>query len=251
MMIEELYPAMFKRKSVRKFQQEALDERMIQSILERAKEFIALDVTIKTDMQSMGSGSVKGLFSIKAPHYLLFFSEEKDGYLENAGFILQQMDLLLSASGIGSCWLGLAKPTDKNLKNSALGYVVALAIGKPSEPLHRQSEAEFKRKVLKEIVKGETHASIMEAVRLAPSGTNSQPWFFVEKENILRAFCVKKGILKALFYDRLNRIDMGIALCHLWIAATHHGYQADFFQEDLKAEEIPAGYEYIYSVKLK
>ncbi len=77
------------------------------------------------------------------------------------------------------------------------------------------------------------------------------PGFFVEKENVLSAFCVKKGTLKALFYDRLNRMDMGIALCHLWIAATHHGYQADLFQEDLKAEEIPAGYEYTYSAKLR
>ena len=46
----------------------------------------------------------------EAPHFLAFFSEVKDGYAANAGFMMQQMDLFLSANGIGSCWQGGPKP---------------------------------------------------------------------------------------------------------------------------------------------
>jgi hypothetical protein len=40
----------------------------------------------------------RGMFNIKAPHYLVFRSEEKDGAYENIGFIGQQMDLFFSES---------------------------------------------------------------------------------------------------------------------------------------------------------
>jgi len=39
-------------------------------------------------------------------------------------------------NGIGACWLGAAKPGEK--MESALPYVIALAFGKPAEPLHRE-----------------------------------------------------------------------------------------------------------------
>ncbi len=247
---EKLYPAIFKRKSVRRFQQEKLDEETLRELMENTTKLTSLDSNIKTEFKLMDSGSVKGLLSIKAPHYLLFFSEDKEGHLINAGFLMQQMDLLLSSLGIGACWLGLAKPTDKKLKSSGMPFVISLALGKPSEPAHRESRSEFKRKKLSEIFQGEKYASLMEAVRLAPSGTNSQPWYFVEKDNVIHAFCIKKGKIKALLYERMNQIDMGIALCHLWVAAIHDGMQIDFFRASLTEEEIPKNYTYTYSAKI-
>ncbi len=45
---------------------------------------------------------------------MIISSENTEGYLMNIGFIFQQMDLYLSSIGLGSCWLGMAKPTEKN-----------------------------------------------------------------------------------------------------------------------------------------
>lgn len=250
-MQEAYYSAIFKRKSSRKFTQERVQEEKIQSILQSIEELTPLENDIKTEIKIMDADSMKGLLAIKAPHYVLFYSEEKPNDLENAGFLLQQVDLMLSDMGIGSCWLGLGKPTEKAVGKDGMNYVIALAIGPTSEPVHRQSKAEFKRKKMEEIYQGSHFSSIMEAVRLAPSGTNSQPWFFVEEENTLHAFCAKKGKLKAMLYERINRMDMGIGLCHLWLAGLAEGYEVDLFREVSEKEPTLPNYEYTYSASLK
>ncbi|SDZ15934.1 nitroreductase family protein [Tindallia californiensis] len=251
MMQETYYSWIFKRKSSRKFIQEGLKEERIQSILEAMEGLTPLESDIKTEIKIMDADSMKGLLAIKAPHYVLIYSEEKPNNLENAGFLLQQVDLMLSAMGIGSCWLGLGKPTEKAVGKDGMNYVIALAIGPTAEPVHRQSTTEFKRKKREEIYRGNHFSSVVEALRLAPSATNSQPWFLVEEENNLHAFCVKKGKLKAMFYEEINRIDMGIGLCHLWLAGLAEGYEVHLFRERAEKEPTLPNYEYTYSASFK
>ncbi|MCL2775987.1 MAG: nitroreductase, partial [Oscillospiraceae bacterium] len=85
---------------------------------------------------------------------------------------------------------------------------------KPHENPYR-SLSEFKRRPLGEI--SDTGDKRLEAARLAPSGINSQPWYFVGEGNIFHVYCVKHGAVKALIYERMNKIDMGIALAHLYV----------------------------------
>ncbi len=42
---------------------------------------------------------------IEAPHYLIFLSEEKDYYIENAGYRVQDTMLKAWSLGIASCWI--------------------------------------------------------------------------------------------------------------------------------------------------
>ncbi|MCR5262823.1 MAG: nitroreductase [Clostridiales bacterium] len=74
-------------------------------------------------------------------------------------------------------------------------------------------------------------AGVFEAVRLAPSAVNKQPWRIV--------LCSDK----AHFYEKRNRgyddgawdiqkIDMGIALCHFEIAATESGHSVSLVTTD-------------------
>ena len=65
--------------------------------------------------------------------------------------MLQQMDLFLSANGIGSGWQGMPRLTKEILNTSKLEFVILLAFGKPKERLHRETVSEFKRKPLREI----------------------------------------------------------------------------------------------------
>ena len=148
--------------------------------------------------------------SIGITYYLLFYSEEKDGSLENIGFIGQQMDLFLSGSGLGSCWQGMAKPEGKD--ESALPFVICMAFGKSAEPLHREI-SDFKRKPLDEISEGDDER--LEAARLAPSGMNAQNWHFVAESGKIHCYRKKPSALRGLMTNRLSHIDMGIALCHI------------------------------------
>ncbi len=73
---------------------------------------------------------------------------------------------------------------------------------------------------------------VLEAVRLAPSAVNKQPWrvvvcgekvHFYEKHN--------RGYVSSNDWD-IQKIDMGIALCHFELAAEECGFNVTFEIED-------------------
>lgn len=245
---EILYDVIFKRKSVRKYGETALDKKTLEDISSYFATIKPMYKDIKIEMRIVKEESVKNLLPIKAPYYILVSSENKEGYLTNAGFMLQQVDLFLSAKGLGSCWVGMAKPKKKIIKDSELEYVIALAFGNPAENLHREDLSEFKRKNIEEIRDANEEDELIETARLAPSATNSQPWFFRIDNSRIHAYCIKSNFIKAIVYKKMNQIDMGIAICHLWIAAKHCDNDLKFTIDKEAAENPPEGYYYITSL---
>lgn len=249
--MNDIYEAIFSRMSVRKFKKEKLNGETLETVERLFGELKPLDESIKTRLEISTDSRVSGLFSIKAPHYLLFFSEEKPGYLPNAGFMLQQMDLRLSAMGIGACWLGFAKPSGEAPKASSLEFVITLAFGEAVGEVHRKDRSQFRRKEITEICRGDQHLDLIEAARLAPSATNSQPWFFVSKREKIDLYCVKPGFIKTLFYKRLNEIDSGIALLHLFVAAERAGLAPKIVIDRDAMDNPPEGYYYVRSIEVE
>ena len=197
-----------KRKSVRKFDMNSLPTETLEAVraqIERVKPLYP-DIRYSINIAS----KTKGAFNIKAPHYLVFNSAEVDSAPENIGFIGQQLDLWLCASGLGSCWLGVAKP--EKSEPAALPHAICIAFGNPAEPLHREL-SQFRRKPLAQISEGTDNR--LEAARLAPSGMNRQNWFFAVDGEQIHCYRKKPGPVSKLFFDRLESIDMGIAICHI------------------------------------
>ena len=197
-----------KRKSIRKFDMTALDADTLGKVQSFVDSVTPLVSGIRYSITF--AEKTKGMFNIKAPHYLVFKSETTEGSYENIGFIGQQIDLFLAESGLGSCWLGLAKQIDG--EKSELPHVICMAFGKPAEPLYRDL-SEFKRKPLKTISEGSD--ARIEAARLAPSGMNRQNWFFVADNGKIHCYRKKPDIISGLFFDKLEAIDIGIAICHI------------------------------------
>jgi nitroreductase len=225
-----------KRKSVRKYDMTPLDAVVLDKVKAQISKVKPLypDIEYSIDITS----KTKGLFNIKAPHYLVFRSEIKDGAYENIGFIGQQLDLFLSESMIGSCWLGVTKPSEK--EDSTLPPMICISFGNSAEPVHREL-SEFKRKPLAEICEGTDER--LEAARLAPSATNSQNWYFVAEDGKIHCYRKKSGSLLRTLYNRLHAIDMGIAICH--IAQESDSFE---FVQDSKALSID-GYVYAGTVQ--
>jgi nitroreductase len=242
---DDLYTFIFKRKSIRKFHAEPLDEMALSDIRSFLGTITPMLPDIKIETRILDSSTVKGLSRTNAPHFLAFFSEPKDGYLVNAGFMLQQLDLYLSSKGIGSCYQGLAKVA-KGIDSPAGLFIILISFGKPSEQIYRKSVAEFKREPVAKISTVKGMDDIIEAARLAPSGINNQPWFFTGGDGMIHSYCEK-----ALIGDSMNRINMGIALCHLWVAARHLGKVPEFKWDEVGAENVPKGHYYISSVEMK
>jgi len=244
----KLYEAIFSRRSIRKYDMISLSEEALKSIREYADSVKPLDESIPYEFTYLGTDDVKNILPVKAPHYICLYSQKKGNYLMNAGFMLQQIDLYLSASNLASCWLGMAKPSKgvPQLHND-LEYVIMLAFGNTAEPIHRADTSEFKRKSMSSISSIVNRDELLEPVRLAPSASNTQPWFFSEKAGVITVSREKLSFIKAPLYDKMNQIDIGIALCHLWLSLDHQGKGASY---DYKKAEAPSGYEFMANISI-
>ncbi|HEX3013249.1 MAG TPA: nitroreductase family protein [Methanobacterium sp.] len=249
----EFYSCIFKRKSIRNYDLTPLDDSILAEISEYLPSLNPMYNDIKTELKIVSPAYVKRRMMKKAPHYIAIFSEVKEGYLTNIGFMLQQADLFFSANGIGSCWQGIPAPTKELLNSSNLKFVIFIAFGKPKDPesLHRNSVSEFKRKSLMEITDITGADELLETARIAPSATNSQPWFFTGNAGMIHAYSVKPGFIKRFMVKKYVPIDVGIAICHLQIAAEHSGKKVEIVFDKTAKMNPPKGYNYIASLKIE
>ena len=220
-----------KRKSVRKYDLTPLDGDVLEKVRTQIKNVKPFYPGIRYSFEIVNK--TKGIFNIKAPHYLIFGSEDKEGAYENIGFIGQHLDLFLSSTGLGSCWLGVSKPEEKEA--SAEPFVICMSFGKPAEPLHRDV-SEFKRKPLTDISEGTDKR--LDSARLAPSAVNAQNWYFIADNGKIHCYRKKSNSLLGFIYNKLHTIDMGIALCH--IAQENNNFSF------IKESDVPACRGHIY-----
>lgn len=248
---DDLYSAIFKRKSIRNYGLTPLDQNLLRDISENLRGLKSMTTGIKTEFKIISPDQVKRRFMKKAPHYIAAFSEAKDVYMANVGFMLQRMDLYFSAIGLGSCWMGIPKPTKELLKSSDLEFVILMEFGNSTETLQRTSVSQFKRKPLSEITDVEGADELLEPARLAPSAVNSQNWYFTGDENLIHAYSLKPNFLRRLFGGKYYPINMGIALCHLQLAAEHFGRKATILFEEEREKNPPKNREYVASLEIK
>lgn len=245
---ELLYETIFKRKSIRKFNMFPLPASAIEALQNFTTTVKPLDESIKIEYAYLGTSDVKNLLPIKAPHYICFYSEKKDKYLMNAGFILQQIDLYLSANGLGSCWLGMAKPSKQVPETrNGLEFVIMFAFGNGIDPVHRTSVLEFNRKSIASISNVAGAEELLESARLAPSASNSQPWHFSGSKDSITVSREKLNLLRASIYGKMNQIDIGISLAHLWLTCENMGKTMKL---DFEQATTPSGYEFMTKVNI-
>ena len=214
------YEMMFRRRSIRKYDAGPMTQEDLKRVEGLFSALKPLLPDIRTELILADRKETGGRFD---ENYVLFYSEKKEHYEANAGFMLEQLDLMLEESGVGVCWYGMAKPETKTLHG--LDFVIMLAIGKLDETLLRTSDGEYSRKELSDIWTGKAMPEVARAVRLAPSACNSQPWRFLAAEDKLEIWQETKYMTimppqkKAYF----NAIDMGILLCFLELSLAHEG----------------------------
>lgn len=200
----------YHRASCRKYTNTPVDTETIQKILSFQPQ--PLHPHIQYRIELVDRNSVKCICPWTTQQLLTFYSEKTEGWLENAGFLLQQMDLFIQSLGLGTCWLGMGRMNAQNAPViTGMEYVIMLAFGVPKEDPFRQSTSQFKRKDLTQI--SDEPDILLEPARLAPSSTNSQPWYFTHENGMIHLFCKEKRLS-----SYMNRIDVGIALAHLFIA---------------------------------
>jgi nitroreductase len=246
-----LYDAIFKRKSIRNYDSTPIDSSRLEEISKNLQSLKPLLEEIKTEFKVLSPSQVARKLGNNAPHFIAAFSEAKDAYKVNVGFMLQQMDLYFSASGLGSCWLGIPQPTKEVLESSNLEFIILMSFGNPKEPLYRTSTSEFKRQPISEITNIEGATELLEAARLAPSAVNLQNWYFTGDKNTIHAYSAKSGFLRTRIGGSYYPVNMGIALYHLQLAAEHSGWKTKFVFDASRDKSPPKNLEYIATLEIE
>ncbi|MGN1181337.1 MAG: nitroreductase family protein [Suilimivivens sp.] len=217
-----LYEMIFKRKSFHLFREKQgeISQEELNSVYEFFSQADPLVSDIKTDIRIVPANETT--CNRGEEYCILLYSECKENYLQNIGYIGEQIDLFLASKNIGALWFGIGKTEEKSY--NGLDFVIMIAIAKMPEEKFRKDMFKAKRKSLDEIWTGDVPA-YAEILRFAPSACNTQPWIVEKEENTLRVYRYKKpgkrGIMPAdrvVFY---NRIDMGIFLCFLDLCLAH------------------------------
>jgi nitroreductase len=226
----------FKRKSTRKYDPSPLGAEVLKDIQNLITSTKPLFDDVKVKFEIMPAEKMKG--GPNAPHFIVTRSGPSERDLANTGFVIQQAALHLQSIGFGTCWLGVSRPIEPVGDKSE--FVISLAFGKAVNSPYRELSG-FKRKPLEKI--SDTADKRLEPARLAPSGVNSQPWYFVKNGDEFDCYCAKK--FPAALFGKMNRIDMGIALAHLYVS------YPDTFVFDVNREAKPLkGYYYIGNLRI-
>lgn len=256
----DLYESLLKRRSVRRYAESATDGEMLQSVKETVEALRPLCPEIRAKIELIGKTELTQFFtatgSVKAPCYAVITSEDAPLAKANAGFLGEQLVAALTLRGIGTCWSGGLKASKTAFP---LPYIIAIGFGTPRDGLLRDPEQKLRRKTAEEICLKQPERKLMkslvEAVRVAPSAINRQPWRLEPERDALHVFCEKPSFLTPVgigrvkiplpgsALEKLQEVDCGIALAHILICAEHFRMKPEFRRIDGKEK---AGEKLIY-----
>ena len=187
---------------------------------------------------------------------------------EAVGYSMEKLVLYALSLGIGTVWIGgtMDRPAFERAMElsgdemmpciSPLGYPAKKLSVKESlmrKAVRADHRAPFEElffdgsfdKSLSEAKAGRT-AEALKMVQLAPSAVNKQPWRVVVNHNAAHFYLKRnKGFVSDAVGD-MQKIDLGIALCHFALAAEESGMSVGFEISD-PGIEITDDMDYIAS----
>ena len=234
-MMNLLYPYIFKRKSFHLFRDNKSKEyykdkyHITDDELDNIKEFFnntkplidGIKVKIRI-VKEEETNCKRG-----AEYCILFYSEQKQNYLQNIGFIGEQLDLYLVSQNIGTLWYGIGKTSE--LIYDGLNFVTMMAICKVPIDSFRKDMFKSKRKSMNEIYDGVNYKDVIDIVRFSPSSCNTQPWFIKDNDSKLEIYRYKKegkrGIMPNDKVVYQNLIDIGIFIYFMSLILENKKYK--------------------------
>ena len=206
-------------------------------------ELVEASAGDRAELKKLGTyGMVRG-----ARTFLAGAIKQRLRDMEDYGYVFERAVLFATALGLGTCWLGASfnrsgfaakinLAEDEILPAvSPVGYVASrrtavdavtrfFARSKRRKPWEKLFfDGDFGRPLSREAAA--PYADVLEMVRLAPSASNRQPWRVVKEagRDVFHLFLRRTPgydikLINVAGGD-LQRMDMGIAMCHVELSA--------------------------------
>lgn len=202
-----------------------------------------------------------------AKHYCVGIVTRSKHDLEQLGYVMEHLILHATDMNLGTCWLGgtyrkknllsqLRLSNDEHMPAiTPLGYSAkdesflskSMKWGAKSATRKAWSELFFKDKSLNPLSTSEAGAfeQVLELLRWAPSASNKQPWRIL-KDGTNYHFFMQENLMttKAVGFP-LQRVDMGIAMCHFELGARELGLKGSWVDMKLDSffiQKAPCSY---------
>jgi hypothetical protein len=185
------------------------------------------------------------------PAFIIGASGEGPLTLEDFGYRMELIVLQMTRLGLGTCWLGGTFTRSAFAQKLRAGrdeiLPAVLSLGYPSQEDPQAMRLAQQLPVIKERIAWQTlffeesfdvplapeaggaYATPLEMVRLAPSASNKQPWRILRQGKSWHFYLQRTKGYRELALGRftgiadMQRIDMGIAMCHFDLAARDCG----------------------------
>jgi nitroreductase len=192
--------------------------------------------------------------------------------LEDFGYLMEAVILRTTDLGLGTCWLGgnFKRSTFSERirlrENEILPAVCSIGItssaGRRTEDLIGRLAASnhrlgwerlfFDRSLNNPLSPGDSgvFAGPLEMIRSAPSASNKQPWRIIRNANHWHFYLKRTSgygssvLAHLLTLADLQRVDMGIAMCHFDLSSAELGMRGHWVLEDPGLVEPDHPYEY-------
>lgn len=246
---------MRERKSVRTYRKQDIPEQTLNQVRDYLKQDTGLfDVPITFSILNAQEDHVGSPVILGADTYVAGkYKKQKNAEL-SFGYAFEKFVLYATSLGLGTVWLAATidrKAFEKAMRLeedevmpavTPLGYAAEKRSIRESmmrKGLKSDSRRLFEdlffyedfQNPLKAVDAGRWQLPL-EAVRIAPSATNKQPWrAVVEKDKVHFYEKKTKGYAKEATGD-VQKVDLGIALCHFEIGAEESGLKGRWIQAD-------------------
>lgn len=245
---ERWYKEIFERHSRRQFEERTLPNEIIAQLSNLARllseDTSSARAVLMTDKPDpIFKGAVGAYGKIRnAPAYVAFIGNMDDRNVqEKVGRLGEFIILEATSLGLGTCWVGASFKPDIVQSQISIGsneHILAVSpigFAKDEYSLEEKLMSGFiksrKRKNLDELYLNRPIkpiprwiCSALEAARLAPSAVNRQPWRFSVENEVIR---ISVDNTKDSYHIS-KRLDSGIAMAHIEIAAKHEGMEGEW-----------------------
>jgi nitroreductase len=207
------------------------------------------------------NSALKGLgtygFIRGATGFIVGAAETSEKDLEDFGYLMEQNVLCATGLNLGTCWLGgtfnksMFSESVSTIGNETVPAVAA--VGHPAsrrrilDSAMRRVVGSNKRKPWADLFfdenfdtplndeKAGAYATPLETIRMAPSASNNQPWRIVRDSEtdrfhfyLQRTEKYRERNKKWFGMADLQRVDMGIAMCHLALVCKELGLKGSW-----------------------
>jgi len=226
----------------------------------------------KDDTNALGGLGTYGFIQNPAG-YVVGTMESNAKNLEDYGYQMEQIVLYATSLGLGTCWLGGSFTRSSFAKkihateDQIIPAVTAIgAIADPAKAregfLRKQIRADKRLEWNQLFFDGQFDRPLshqaggkwnipLEMIQIGPSGSNKQPWrvvrigknwhFYLQRTKGYRIGVINR-LLKIV---DIQRLDMGIAMCHFELSARELGYDGFWQIQDPEIEKTDSDTEYI------